>query len=955
MPSRVITASITSGSNTDKKGGTYVTFGNITSDTGPVWDGEPTSATLYLSKFKTYSASFYLDVIYGGNSGTYVASTGTLDSDSTNHSSTEDLEDLSEELLTSDVSTITLGVVSTSGTGNKINIRDGCTLTLTINYESKYGPCTAPTSVSLASTTVDAGASTTLSWSGASAGKNNPIRGYVIYRSTSASSGYAELTTTTSTSYSVTAPSTMGSKYYYKVATLDTIDGSQYLSTVYATLTARTYSACTAPTAVSVSSTGVAPSASVTLSWSGAAAGTNNAITGYQIYRATSATGSYSLLTSVSATATSGSTSVTAPSASGSSYYYKVLTVGTKSGYNSGQSSKYATLTCTFTAPSAPSTVTIGGSTSAYALSGANVTLAWSGASAGTNNAITGYAIYRDGAVYVEKVAATTDSYSVPAHSTAGSKYAYTVITLGTHSNSAASSAQTVYTYSNPSAPSSVSVSMSTPDAGTDVTLSWSGAAAGSYNAIASYKIYRATSATGSYSLLTTVTSTATSGSCTVTAPTTMGSSYYYKVQTVGARSSSGQSSVYAAVTAKTYTVCTTPGNVALSSTLVMPGASATLSWSASSSGTNNALTGYAVYRKEGSGSYALLQSLNTSTTSLTVSAPTTPGSSYTYYVVALGTKAGYDSAASSAVTLSSYAYTACAAPSSVTLSAELAEDSAVLFWSGAAAGVSNPITGYKISYQESSNGSSWGTKQTLKTVTSSSASGSLSVAPPAARGAYRRFLIQTIGTASGFDSAEVVCQTLLRKNRAPEAPVFLSGSETYVHNPLIRLRYGDEPDGQSQTLMLSVDNGTAEAVAAESRLQDLAFGEHIIRAYSLDTMGAASPVTAHTLTVIDSGFTDPVLTAGQTFVKAVHINELRARINTLRAYYGLSAYGWSAAPVAGETGLVSWRDHVLELRNALADAYASVGLAVPAWTDLPVNCPKAIAIDELREAVQAI
>lgn len=955
MPSRVITATVTSGSNVDKKGGAYVTFGSITSDTGPVWDCEPTSATLYLSKYKTYAASFYLDVIYGGNSGIVVASTETLDSNSTNHSSTESIDYLTEDSLTESVSTITLGVVSTSGTGNKINIRDGCTLTLTINYENKYGPCTAPTSVSLASTTVDAGASTTLSWSGATAGKNNPIRGYVIYRSTSASSGYTELTTTTNTSYSVTAPSTMGSKYYYKVATLDTIDGSQYLSTVYATLTARTYTACTAPTTVSVSATGVAPGASVTLSWSGAAVGTNNAITGYQVYRATSATGTYSLLANVTSTATSGSTTVTAPTSSGSSYYYKVLTVGAKSGYSSGQSSKYATLTCTFTAPSAPSTVTIGGGTSAYALSGTNVTLAWSGAAAGTNNAITGYAIYRDGAVYVEKVAATTPSCSVPAHSTAGSSYAYTVVTLGTHSNSTASTARTVYTYSLPTAPTSVSVSNSTPDAGESVLLSWSGATAGSHNAISGYHIHRAASADGPYEEIMTVLSTATSSAFNVPAPDDMGESYYYKVETAAPRGCSGLSTQYAVVTAKTYTACAAPTLVTLSSELVIPGASVTLSWTAGSSGTNNELSGHAVYRKEGAGAYELLQTVASATTSLSVAAPLTPGSSYTYYVVALGTKTGYDSAASNTVTLSSYAYTACTAPTSLTLSAELAEDGAVLSWSGAAAGVSNPITGYRISAQNSTSGTTWGEATLLQTVTTSATSGSVSVEPPAIRGAYRRFIIQTLGTASGFDSPEAVYPTLLRKNRAPGAPVFLSGSETYVHNPLIRLRYGDEPDGQSQTLMLSVDDGTAEAVAAESRLQDLAFGEHIIRAYSLDSMGAASPVAAHTLTVIDSGFTDPVLTAGQTFVKAVHINELRARINTLRAYYGLSAYGWSAAPVAGETGLVSWRDHVLELRSALADAYASVGVAVPAWTDLPVNCPKAIAIDELREAVQAI
>lgn len=954
MGSRVIKATVTSGSNTDKKGGTYVTFGSITSDTGEVYDGEVTSASLYISSFKTYASTVYLDVLFGGSSGDYVASTGTLDSNSSTHSSTEDLEDLSEELLTSSVSSIALGVVSTSGTGNKINIRDGCTITLTINYTNKYGPCTAPTTVKVASSTVDAGASTTLSWSGATAGKNNPIRGYVIYRSTSASSGYTELGNTSSTSYTVTAPTTMGSKYYYKVATLDTIDGSQYLSTVYATLTAKTYTACSAPTTVSISATNVAPGASVTLSWSGAGAGTNNAITGYQIYRATSSGGTYSLLTTVTSTATSGSKTVGAPTSSGSSYYYKVLTVGTKSGYNSGQSSAYGTLTCTYTAPTAP-TVTIGGGTSAYALSGATVTLAWAGAAAGTNNAITGYNIYQDSTLYVEGLASTVTSRAVAANSTAGGSHSYTVVAVGAYSNSAASSARVVYTYSNPAAPTSVSVSSSLPDSGTDVTLSWSGAGAGSYNAIASYKVYRATSASGSYSLLTTITSTAVSGSCTVTAPSAMGSSYYYKVETVGARSSSGMSSVYATVTAQTYTACGAPTNVTLSETLVSPGSSVSLSWKAGTAGTNNSISGYAVYRSEAGSSYVLLQTVSASATSLVVTAPTSLGGSYTFYIITLGSKTGFDSGTSATATLSSYSYTVCAAPTSITLSAEIAEDSVILSWDGAEAGIANPITGYQISYQDSSDNSSWSDAQVYQTVSSEAVSGSLSVTPCVTRGAYRRFIIQTLGTAEGYDSGEAICPIYVRKNRLPDPPLFLSGTETYVHNPLIRLQFGNEPDGQSQTLMLSVDDGAAEAIASETRLQGLAFGEHIIRAYSVDSLGAESAVTDLLLSVIDSGFTDPVLTVGQTFVKAVHINELRSRIDSLRAYYGLSAFAWSAAPKAGETGLVSWRDHVLELRTALEGAYTDAGMEPPEWTELPVNCPRAAAIDELREAVQAI
>lgn len=425
------------------------------------------------------------------------------------------------------------------------------------------------------------------------------------------------------------------------------------------------YTACGAPTAVSVSATNVAPGAAVTLSWSGASAGVSNGITGYQIYRSDSAGGSYSYIATVSTSAGSGSTTVTAPGGNGSSYYYKVLTLGSVAGYDSGQSSAYAALTCSFSSPSAPSTVTIGGGASAYAAAGTNVTLAWSGAGAGTNNPITGYHIYRDGTYYA---ATTGTSYSVPAHGTAGNSYTYTVYTLGTYANSGASTGRTVYTYGAPTAPTSVSVSDSNPDAGTNVTLSWSGAGAGSYNVIAGYQVYRATYADGTYTYLGEVSTTSTSGNLQVTSHTTMGSAYYYKVYTIGARSNSAISTAYATVTSKVYTACSAPTSVSLSAALANVGASVNLSWSGAVAGTNNPISGYSIYHSTSAGgTYSLLGT--TASASYSVAAHTTEGSSYYYKVAALGTKAGFDSGISSVyATLKTNS-----APSAPTLSAPVA------------------------------------------------------------------------------------------------------------------------------------------------------------------------------------------------------------------------------------------------------------------------------------------
>ena len=211
MPSRIIQASITSGANVDKVGGTYVTFGSILSDTGAVSGNyKVTSASLYLSYHRTYSTYAYLNVIYGGSGGAIVARTNNISSDSNSHSATYPLTDLSINLLTMGASAISLGVVATNSTsGNKINVRDSYTLTLTINYEEESsggdsgGGSTgggsandptytngvlAPTEVKLSSTIAAPGAKVTLSWSGtyvyAPPNCNNIITNYWVYRAT---------------------------------------------------------------------------------------------------------------------------------------------------------------------------------------------------------------------------------------------------------------------------------------------------------------------------------------------------------------------------------------------------------------------------------------------------------------------------------------------------------------------------------------------------------------------------------------------------------------------------------------------------------------------------------------------------------------------------------------------------------------------------------------------------
>lgn len=106
------------------------------------------------------------------------------------------------------------------------------------------------------------------------------------------------------------------------------------------------YTACTAPTSVTANAKIVAYNTRVTISWSGATAGTNNAITKYRLYwreGSSPTTSSYTDYEDITSTSTSNSATVLLDYSRGNTYYFKVQTIGTVSGYNSGISSDYAT------------------------------------------------------------------------------------------------------------------------------------------------------------------------------------------------------------------------------------------------------------------------------------------------------------------------------------------------------------------------------------------------------------------------------------------------------------------------------------------------------------------------------------------------------------------------------------------------------------------------------------
>ena len=104
--------------------------------------------------------------------------------------------------------------------------------------------------------------------------------------------------------------------------------------------------------------------------------------------------------------------------------------------------------------------------------------------------------------------------------------------------------------------------------------------------------------------------------------------------------------------------------------------------------------------------------------------------------------------------------------------------------------------------------------------------------------------------------------------------------------------------------------------------------------------------------------FNDDPIVAGSTPVRAIHILELRTRIDILRRREGLAAFPWTDNALVPEvTPIVA--AHLSDLRTALQAAYEAAEWTVPSYTD-PAIAPGAVAIravhlTELRAAVVAL
>jgi hypothetical protein len=116
---------------------------------------------------------------------------------------------------------------------------------------------------------------------------------------------------------------------------------------------------------------------------------------------------------------------------------------------------------------------------------------------------------------------------------------------------------------------------------------------------------------------------------------------------------------------------------------------------------------------------------------------------------------------------------------------------------------------------------------------------------------------------------------------------------------------------------------------------------------------GASAPATWIANVSFRTPFTDEDLTTG-TVIKAIHVTEMRERINAARAKRGLPAYVFTDPTLVGRVARAA---HFSELRAALSEIYDAAGRTAPVFGDPVLNgvAIRAGHVHELRQAIVAI
>ena len=402
--------------------------------------------------------------------------------------------------------------------------------------------------------------------------------------------------------------------------------------------------ACKAPTDLWVSSYYVNPGGNVTVSWSGASGGQNNAISRYYLQWGYS-DGGWDYWTDSYTSSGSSSVSITVPSGEGKYLDFQVRTEGAAgSGYYSG----YYREDNLVRIRSRP---TMGACSASQSLG--TYTITWSAATGGVDNAVSKYEIwysYKTSSsgswstrTRIANVSSSTRSYTWSG-GTVGYYYRFSVVALGTNymysatTDTWSAGYQKDYSYTACGAPSNLKSNNTNPTIGQTITLSWTAGTAGTNNSVTGYELYYSTNQGSTYNLIS---SSITGTSYSYTVPRTPGD-IRFRVRTKGSAGTSYYSSYNYSSSYQTITIkqANPPTAGTVTATLIDSGNSGgkafSISWAGFAGNTYNPISGYALYYKSSktiddsdfsSSMTAISSNLSSSTTSYTWS-----GGDWNYY-----------------------------------------------------------------------------------------------------------------------------------------------------------------------------------------------------------------------------------------------------------------------------------------------------------------------------------
>ncbi len=820
--------------------------------------------------------------------------------------------------------------------------------------------CGAPSTVTLGGSSGNvyrvAGNSLTLAWSGAYAGTANAITGYYIYKNGSL---YQTINSTaTYGSVSVSAPSSGNYDTYY-VKTRGAVSGYDSGNSTSRTVYAYTY--VQSPDSVTLGNTEPDAGTNVTLRWSGAqSGGSYNAIDHYQVLRKATLEASFEVLQdNVSGT----SLTVAAPSSMGSSYYYTVRAVGVMGDVASEIA--FASMTAKVYTTDAPTN--LNASPSPF-LSG-NLALSWTASTCTSGSSISKYYIQYHVKSYGGSYGAWTDlaestyaTYSYAPTLADGATIQYRIRALsnkGVYSSYAETSE--VYHPYTPVAPSSVAATPSVWVSGNNIEVTWGESSVLGGSTISAYYIeYCKRTKTGVYGNWIALNNTAANVLTYTYTPTVLTAEGDHVKYRVRALSSDGVYSAYTEGGELSRGISPSAPTAFTATPESYDSGNVTLAWEGASDEDADIASYVIQYASSTNGSswsdwYSCKTVESSATSGTTTDEPTMDRGSYRRYriqtVDELGLTSGY------IVSNSIYRVLGVIPPSALTPAGGVYETFGEVSWQASTTG-DGEISGYDIQ-TSSDGGSTWSAsvQQTGLTYDLSTVFNALS------RGGSCCFRVR--GRSTHETVSDWAVSGLYQKNRLPATPSITlpSGNATvYSETPYVFVSIAAEPDGNAYVIQAKKGSGDWADVsgqlngAAVVAYDAPSSGTYSFRA--LDALGAAGQTASITITALGYEYTDASVEAGTTAVKAAHINDLRAVVNSLRAYYGLPSYSWDETVEAGTTSLRKFASHINELRSALATVLLTINsvgagtlIPVPAWPSLSNMdvAPHAEWVTELR------